>query len=205
LTKLSVSGELSFACGQKRALSDSHAHRYFDNRDLLGFIDGTANPTGPAVQDSVLVASEDAPASGGSYVVVQKYVHDMSGWRALKAEQQEGIIGRTKFENLELDDATGPDQRSHKTLSTIEDEAGGEHDILRDNMPFGSPAAGEFGTYFIGYTRRLWVIEKMLQKMFIGDPPGLHDRLLDYSRPLTGSVFFVPSSSALASIEVDDD
>ncbi|OIW26641.1 Dyp-type peroxidase, partial [Coniochaeta ligniaria NRRL 30616] len=178
--------------------------RYFDNRDLLGFIDGTANPTGPAVQDSVLVASEDTPVSGGSYVVVQKYVHDMSSWRTLKTEQQEGVIGRTKLDNMELDDATGPHQRSHKTLSTIEDEAGGEHDILRDNMPFGSPAAGEFGTYFIGYTRRLWVIERMLQRMFVGEPPGLHDRLLDYSRPLTGSVFFVPSASALASIEVDD-
>lgn len=156
------------------------------------------------MQDSVVVASEDAPVSGGSYVVVQKYVHDMSGWRGLKAEQQEGIIGRTKLDNVELDDATGDSQRSHKTLSTIEDDTG-EHDILRDNMPFGSPAAGEFGTYFIGYTRRLWVIEKMLQKMFVGDPAGLHDRLLDYSRPLTGSVFFVPSASALASIEVDDD
>jgi len=157
------------------------------------------------VEDSVLVATEDAPVQGGSYVVVQKYVHDMAGWRGLKAEQQEGIIGRTKFDNTELDDATGPSQRSHKTLNTIEDEAGGEHDILRDNMPFGSPAAGEFGTYFIGYTRRLWVIEKMFLIIFVGDQRVLHDRLLDYSTAVTGSVFFVPPASALASIEVDDD
>ncbi|KAB5542550.1 hypothetical protein GE09DRAFT_1225472 [Coniochaeta sp. 2T2.1] len=189
-----------------RVEDETVGFRYFDNRDLLGFIDGTANPTGPAVQDAVLVAAEeDAPVAGGSYVVVQKYVHDMPNWRGLKVEQQEAILGRTKLENMELDDATGPvQQRSHKTLSTIEDEDGGEHGILRDNMPFGSPGAGEFGTYFIGYTRRLWVIEKMLQRMFIGEPVGMHDRLLDYSRPLTGSVFFVPSASALASIEVDD-
>ncbi|TAQ91334.1 dye decolorizing peroxidase [Chlorociboria aeruginascens] len=176
--------------------------RYFDVRDLLGFVDGTANPVGSAVQASVLVAEEDTSSVGGSYVVVQKYVHNMKGWRGLKAEQQEAIIGRTKLDNIELDDVESG-QQSHKSLATIEDENGDEHDILRDNMPFGSPASGEFGTYFIGYSRRLWVIEKMLQRMFIGDPPGLHDKLLDYSTPLTGITFFAPSASLLASLDSD--
>jgi putative iron-dependent peroxidase len=177
--------------------------RYFDVRDLLGFVDGTANPVGPAVPDSILVAEEDAQAVGGSYIVIQKYVHDLKGWRTLKAEQQEAIIGRTKLDNQELDDAPTGQQASHKTLNTIEDENGNEHDILRDNMPFGSPGSGEFGTYFIGYSRRLWVIEKMLQNMFVGDPPGLHDKLLDYSTPLTGTTFFAPSASLLASLDDD--
>lgn len=176
--------------------------RYFDVRDLLGFVDGTANPVGLAVPASVLVAEEDASASGGSYIVVQKYTHDLPGWKDLSTEQQERIIGRTKIDNVELDDAKSG-QRSHKTLSTIEDEDGNEHDILRDNMPFGSPGAGEFGTYFIGYTRRLWVIERMLERMFIGDPPGLHDRILDFSKPLTGTTFFAPSASLLASLGSD--
>ena len=176
--------------------------RYFDVRDLLGFVDGTANPVGPAVPASILVAEEDASAAGGSYIVVQKYVHDLKAWRALQAEQQEAIIGRTKLDNIELDDAASG-QRSHKTLTTIEDENGDEHDILRDNMPFGSPGSGEFGTYFIGYSRRLWVIERMLQRMFIGDPPGLHDRLLDFSKPLTGTTFFALSASLLASLDSD--
>lgn len=176
--------------------------RYFDARDLLGFVDGTANPVGPDVPSSVLVAAEDdSNAPGGSYIVVQKYVHDLSGWRSLPAEQQEQIIGRTKSDNIELDDAESGKQCSHKTLSTIEDENGDEHDILRDNMPFGSPASGEFGTYFIGYTRRLWVIEKMLERMFVGHPPGLHDRLLDFSTPLTGTVFFAPSATVLSSLD----
>jgi putative iron-dependent peroxidase len=170
--------------------------RYFDVRDLLGFVDGTANPVGPAVPDSVLVAEEDAPVIGGSYIVIQKYVHDLKGWNALKAEQQEAIIGRTKLDNVELDDVEAG-QRSHKTLATIEDGNGDEHSILRDNMPFGSPGSGEFGTYFIGYSRRLWVIERMLERMFKGDPPGLHDRLLDFSKPLTGTTFFAPSASLL--------
>lgn len=175
--------------------------RYFDVRDLLGFVDGTANPVGPAVPASILVAEEDAAAAGGSYIVVQKYVHDLKAWRALKAEQQEAVIGRTKLENIELDDAGSGQQQSHKTLATIEDENGVEHDILRDNMPFGSPGSGEFGTYFIGYSRRLWVIERMLQRMFIGNPPGLHDRLLDFSKPLTGTTFFAPSANILASLD----
>lgn len=73
----------------------------------------------------------------------------------------------------------------------IENESSGEEFAsLRDNIPFGSPASNQFGTYFIGYSRRLWVIERMLENMFVGDPRGRHDRILDYSRPLTGSTFF---------------
>ncbi|KAH8812352.1 hypothetical protein F5884DRAFT_750661 [Xylogone sp. PMI_703] len=177
--------------------------RYFDVRDLLGFVDGTANPVGAAVRASILVDDKDAAAVGGSYIVVQKYVHDLKAWRAFKTEQQEEVIGRTKIDNIELDDAEPQQQKSHKTLATIEDEDGNEHSILRDNMPFGSPGSGEYGTYFIGYSKELWVIEKMLERMFIGDPPGLHDRILDVSRPLTGTTFFAPSASLLASLDSD--
>ncbi|KAE8395853.1 hypothetical protein BDV23DRAFT_144937 [Aspergillus alliaceus] len=176
--------------------------RYFDVRDLLGFVDGTANPVGPSVSDAVLVAEEDGSATGGSYIVVQKYVHDLQGWKGLPAEKQEAIIGRTKWENIELDDAEEGQQQSHKSLATIE-ENGEEHEILRDNMPFGNPSSSEFGTYFIGYTRRLWVIERMLERMFIGNPPGLHDRLLDFSKPLTGVTFYAPPASVLAGLESD--
>ncbi|GAB1201150.1 hypothetical protein APSETT444_010537 [Aspergillus pseudonomiae] len=176
--------------------------RYFDVRDLLGFVDGTANPTGPSVSDTLLVAEEDTSATGGSYIVVQKYVHDLQGWKSMSSEKQEAIIGRTKWENIELDDADEGKQQSHKSLATIE-ENGEEHEILRDNMPFGNPSSGEFGTYFIGYTRRLWVIEKMLERMFIGSPPGLHDRLLDFSTPLTGVTFYAPPASVLAGLESD--
>lgn len=177
--------------------------RYFDVRDLLGFVDGTANPVGDSVDSSIIVAEEDAAAAGGSYIVIQKYLHDLKAWKSLSTEQQERIIGRTKLENIELDDAEEGKQQPHKTLSTISDDQGNEYSILRDNMPFGSPSAGEFGTYFIGYTRRLWVIERMLQRMFIGEPPGLHDRLLDFSRPVTGCTFFAPSASVLASLASD--
>jgi putative iron-dependent peroxidase len=173
--------------------------RYFDDRDLLGFVDGTANPVGPDLPDSTLVGDEDSQHAGGSYVVVQKYLHPLSAWHALSTEQQEMIMGRSKFDGVELDDAESG-QKSHKTLATITDDAG-EHDILRDNMPFGRPGSAEFGTYFIGYARHLWVIERMLERMFIGDPPGLHDRLLDFSTPQTGSTYFAPSAAMLAALD----
>lgn len=174
--------------------------RYFDVRDLLGFVDGTANPVGPALPAATIIGDEDPAATGGSYLVVQKYVHVLDAWQQLSTEQQEAIMGRTKADNIELDDAAAADQKAHKTLATITDDDGGEQDILRDNMPFGSPGSGEFGTYFIGYTRRLWVIERMLERMFIGDPPGKHDRLLDFSTPLTGGTFFVPPASLLETL-----
>ncbi|MCB4771497.1 Dyp-type peroxidase [Ancylobacter sp. Lp-2] len=170
--------------------------RYFDARDLLGFVDGTANPTGLDLPASALVGDEDAGFEGGSYVVVQKYLHDLDAWARIPTPLQEAIIGRTKIDNVEIDDDDAP-RKSHKSLATIVDADGNEHDILRDNMPFGRPGQREFGTYFIGYSRYLWVVEKMLERMYVGDPPGAYDRLLDVSTPHTGTTFFAPARPAL--------
>ncbi|WP_285726813.1 Dyp-type peroxidase [Psychromicrobium xiongbiense] len=177
--------------------------RYFDSRDLLGFVDGTANPVGPNLPESTLVGEEDPAFAGGSYVVVQKYLHPLPSWQALPTEEQEQVIGRTKADGVELPDAVSG-QKSHKTLATITDDQG-EHDILRDNMPFGRPGSGEYGTYFIGYTRRLWVLERMLERMFIGDPVGLHDRILDFSTAHTGTTFFAPTATMLADLDQVED
>ncbi len=81
---------------------------------------------------------------------------------------------------------------AHNALTVIEDD-GEELDIVRGNMPFGDVGKGEFGTYFIGYARSPNRIEQMLENMFVGRPPGNYDRLLDFSRAVTGSLFFVPS------------
>jgi putative iron-dependent peroxidase len=179
-------------------VDDVAGFRYFDGRDLLEFVDGTANPDGLSLPVATIVGDEDPDYTGGSYVVIQKYLHNLSGWRAHTVETQEAIIGRTKFDNVELPDATNG-QKSHKTLCTIQD-AEGEHDILRDNMPFAVPGRGEYGTYFIGYSRHLWVIKKMLDRMFIGDPPPLHDRILDFSKAVTGVTFFVPARKFLSDL-----
>jgi porphyrinogen peroxidase len=173
--------------------------RYFDARDLLGFVDGTANPAGFDLPASALVGDEDADFAGGSYVVIQKYLHDLSAWAQIPTPLQEKIIGRTKIDNIEIDDDNAP-RKSHKSLATIVDADGNEYDILRDNMPFGRPGQREFGTYFIGYSRYLWVIEKMLQRMYVGEPPGAYDRLLDFSTPQTGTTFFAPSRATLQTL-----
>ena len=173
--------------------------RYFDARDLLGFVDGTANPTGNDLPPATLVGDEDPDFAGGSYVVVQKYLHNLQTWGQTPTHEQEAIIGRTKIDNIELDDDDAP-RKSHKTLATIVDDQGVEHDILRGNMPFGRPGKGEYGTYFIGYSRRLWVTLKMLERMFVGVPAGAYDRILDFSTPHTGCTFFVPSRPTLQAI-----
>ncbi|MBW9110706.1 Dyp-type peroxidase [Microbacterium ureisolvens] len=189
--------QLVDALGDAVTVDDETAgFRSFDRRDLLGFVDGTANPVGIEIAEACLVGDEDPVHAGGSYVMTQKYVHPIAAWSALSTEAQEAVMGRTKADNIELDDAEDG-QKAHKTLATIVDDAGAEHAIQRDNMPFGRPGAGEFGTYFLGYSRHLWVMQRMLERMFIGNPPGLHDRLLDFSTPLTGSVFFAPSAEAL--------
>src|SRR5271168_1189088 len=131
------------------AVDEVQGFRYFDDRDLIGFVDGTENPRGQEAIDAVVIGDEDAGFAGGSYVIVQKYLHDMAGWDALSTEAQERIIGRKKLSDIELDAAVKPSS-SHSSLTTIE-QNGVEVKILRDNMPFGRPTQGEFGTYFIGY------------------------------------------------------
>ena len=183
------------------AVDEVHGFRYFDDRDLLGFVDGTENPRGQAVIEAAIIGEEDRAFAGGSYVIVQKYLHDMDGWNALSTEAQERIIGRNKLSDVELDDSKKPTS-AHNALTTIT-ENGREFKILRDNMPFGNAAAGEFGTYFIGYCRTPRVTEQMIENMFVGRPPGNYDRLLDFSRAVTGTLFFVPSASFLESINDD--
>jgi porphyrinogen peroxidase len=182
--------------GATTVIDEVHGFKYFDERDLLGFVDGTENPTGPAAEVAVTIGAEDPTFAGGSYVIVQKYLHDMADWDALTVEEQERAIGRSKLSNVEMDDDVKP-PNSHVALNTIIEPDGTQRQILRDNMPFGSLAAGEFGTYFIGYAATPSVTELMLQRMFLGDPPGNYDRILDFSTAVTGTLFFVPTADFL--------
>jgi porphyrinogen peroxidase len=187
--------------GAVTTADEVHGFRFFDERDLLGFVDGTENPTGNAAADAVFIGDEDPAFSGGSYVIVQKYLHDLDAWNSLPTEAQEKIIGRTKVSDIELDDSV-KSTSAHNALTTIEED-GREIKILRDNMPFGRPGHGEFGTYFIGYSRSPHTIEQMLENMFIGRPPGNYDRILDFSTAVTGNLFFVPTTSFLDGVSPD--
>jgi len=181
--------------GAGTVVDEVHGFSYFDERDLLGFVDGTENPTGPAAVRAALIGTEEPAYAGGSYVIVQKYLHDLARWNVLPVEEQEKIIGRTKLSDVELDDSVKPTS-AHNALTTIVVD-GEEVDILRDNMPFGEIGTGEFGTYFIGYARSPATTEQMLQNMFIGSPPGNYDRILDFSTAVTGTLFFVPPQTML--------
>jgi putative iron-dependent peroxidase len=188
-----MTGRLS---GYAQVIDEVHGFRSFDERDLLGFVDGTENPDGAAAVAAVTIAEEDPEFAGGSYVIVQKYLHDLDAWDALAVEEQERAVGRTKLSDIELSDEVKP-ANSHVALNTITDPDGEQLQIMRFNMPFGRVGAGEFGTYFIGYARSPDVIEQMLTNMFIGKPPGNHDRILDFSTALTGNLFFVPAADFL--------
>jgi porphyrinogen peroxidase len=188
--------------GEAVAVVDEvHGFRYFDDRDLIGFVDGTENPTAQTAIDAAYLGAEDALFAGGSYVIVQKYLHDVAGWNTLSTETQERIIGRTKLSDIELDDAVKP-TFSHSALTTIVED-GKEIKIIRANMPFGRVGEKEFGTYFIGYARSPRTIEQMLENMFVGRPPGNYDRLLDFSVAKTGTLFFVPSAAFLENVGDD--
>ncbi len=173
--------------------------RYFDERDLIGFVDGTENPSGAAAADAAIIGDQDPEFAGGSYVIVQKYLHDVRSWNALPIEEQEKVIGRSKLSDIEMADGVKP-ANSHVALNTIVEPDGTQRQIFRANMPFGAPGHGEFGTYYIGYAATPEVTEQMLVNMFIGRPPGNYDRILDFSTAVTGSLFFVPSAEFLDDI-----
>ena len=179
-----------------QVVDEVHGFKSFDERDLLGFVDGTENPEGSSAVDAAVIGEEDAAFAGGSYVVVQKYLHDLESWNRLPVEEQERVIGRTKLDDIELADDVKP-ASSHVALNTIVGADGEERQIVRFNMPFGRVGAREFGTYFIGYARTPDVIEQMLEHMFVGNPPGTYDRVLDFSTAATGTLFFVPSAGFL--------
>jgi porphyrinogen peroxidase len=174
-----------------------HGFRYFDERDLIGFVDGTESPSGRAGVGAAIVSGDQDPEfAGGSYVIVQKYVHDMAAWNALSVEEQERVIGRTKLDDIEFPDDVKP-ANSHVALNTIIDPDGEQQQIVRANMPFGQVGTGEFGTYYIGYAASPAVTEQMLENMFLGSPPGNTARILDFSTALTGTLFFAPAADFL--------
>lgn len=185
------------AMGDAVTVADEvHGFRFFDNRDLLGFVDGTENPDGAQAAKATEIGSEDPDFAGGCYVHVQKYVHDMAAWQALTVPEQERVIGRTKLEDIELADDVKPGN-SHVALNVVDDADGNQLQIVRANMPFGRVGSGEYGTYYIGYSRTPAVTEKMLHNMFIGSPPGNTDRILDFSTAVTGTLFFTPTADFL--------
>ncbi|CDZ78386.1 putative deferrochelatase/peroxidase YfeX [Legionella massiliensis] len=177
-------------------LEEIHGFRYWDGRSILGFVDGTENPSGAARERFGVVGQEDSFYEGGSYLFVQKYLHNMQAWENLTVEEQEKVFGRHKMSDIEMPDEIKPNN-SHSALANIEDEDGNELKVVRDNMPFRNSATNELGTYFIAYANKFSTTEKMLERMFLGEPLGNYDRILDFSTARTGSLFFAPALNIL--------
>jgi putative iron-dependent peroxidase len=174
------------------SIEEIHGFRYWDGRSILGFVDGTENPHGQERAFFGLVGDDDPFYKGGSYLFVQKYIHDLNAFKGLSTEEQENVFGRYKLNDIEMPDNVKP-SNSHIALANV----GDEFKIIRDNMPFGNMSINEMGTYFIAYASTFSTIKKMLNNMFIGSPKGNYDRLLDFSTPKTGSLFFVPTLNML--------
>ncbi len=185
------------------SVDETHGFRYMNGRAIIGFADGTENP---AVDmnpfDFAAIGDEDPTFKGGSYLFVQKYIHDMNAWNSLPVEEQEKVIGRHKFNDVELTDEEKP-INAHNKVTNIEDEDGNELKIIRTNIPFANTSTHQYGTYFMGYARSFATTRKMLENMFIGDPIDNTDRLLDFSLAVTGTLFFMPSFDILDQIGED--
>lgn len=190
--------------GVVKAIDEVHGFRYFDGRTIIGFVDGTENPENEDACHFTTIGNEDPDFIGGSYAFVQKYLHNMKDWNATSTEEQEKVIGRKKFSDIELSDEEKP-ANAHNAVTNIADDDGNELKIMRANMPFANPSKGEYGTYFIGYANTFTTTERMLRNMFIGEPEGNYDRLLDFSTPVTGTLFFVPSPDLLEELGGGDD
>lgn len=186
------------------SIDETHCFRYFDGRTIIGFVDGTENPEDEDAYYFSTIGEEDADFTGGSYAFVQKYLHNMKDWNNITVEEQEKVIGRRKLNDLELSDEEKP-ANAHNAVTNIEDEEGNELKLMRANLPFANPSKGEYGTYFIGYASTFTTTERMLRNMFIGEPVGNYDRLLDFSTAITGTLFFIPSPDLLEELAEGDD
>ena len=167
-----------------------HGFRYLDSRDLTGFVDGTENPEGDHRAEVALVGDEDPAFSGGSYIHLQRYEHDLKAWNQITVKQQEDILGRTKEENREYA-SSDKAAFAHTKRVSLKDTEGRSIEILRHSMPYGN--LSRKGLVFVSYCRSPEPFTKMLESMVLGDSAGHHDHLMDFTSAVTGQAFFAPS------------
>jgi putative iron-dependent peroxidase len=170
--------------------SETDGWSYQTDRDLTGFIDGTENPAALEAPEVV------APGGSGSIVLVQTWLHDADALARMSVREQELMMGRTKADSTELDDATQP-PTSHVSRTTLTEPDGEELHIWRRNTATGTPA--RHGTQFVGFSRDRARLHRMLERMAgVGD--GVRDTLTTIARPLDGAYYYVPSVEELAEL-----
>jgi putative iron-dependent peroxidase len=183
--------------GAVEVMEEVHGFRYLDSRDLTGFIDGTENPKGKGRAAAALIGAEDPYFTGGSFVFTQRYVHDLDRWARIVRREQEKVIGRRKSDSKELSERAKP-PTAHIRRVVIEED-GEELQIVRHSFPYGT-IGGEAGLFFISYSKNLDIPERMLRRMMGTTDDSLHDRLMEFSRAVSGANFFAPSLKVLRSL-----
>jgi porphyrinogen peroxidase len=179
-------GAITALGGLATVAEETSSWPYRHDRDLTGFIDGTENPSLIDAPEVALVP-DGRPGAGGAVLLLQKWVHDAAAWESLPESRQEQVIGRTKAESVELEDASDDSHIS----STDQDDFG---KIFRRNMPYGTVT--DHGTMFVGFSAEQRRLSAMLERM-AGLDGGPRDALTRYTRPLTGAYYFVPSTESV--------
>jgi putative iron-dependent peroxidase len=176
--------------------AEQNAFVHRDSRDLTGFIDGSANP--PLLDAPAVALVPDGQAgAGGSHVLAMRWIHDLAAFEALPVAEQERVFGRTKPDSIEFlgDDLPA---NAHIARTQIEDEAGEEVPIWRRSVPYGTLV--EHGLYFVAFSAERDRFDRMLARMYGIGGDGQHDRLMDFSRAVSGAFYFAPSLSLLATL-----
>jgi porphyrinogen peroxidase len=169
---------------------------YHDSRDLTGFIDGTANPPPTGAPEVALIA-DGLPGAGGSHVIAQRWVHDLSSFAELDVTAQEHVFGRTKPDSVAIPREARPVD-SHIMRAELLDADGEEREIYRRSVPFGN--VQERGLYFLGFSAEVDRFDAMLARMYGTSGDDIHDRLLEFTHAVTGSYYFAPSVDDLVAL-----
>jgi putative iron-dependent peroxidase len=156
---------------------------YRQGRDLTGYVDGSANPHGDEAWAAALVP--EGPFAGGSFALVQRWLHFRERFAALPQAARDDTIGRTLADDEEMDDAP----RSAHIKRTEQEDYDPPAFMLRRSMPWGD--ARRNGLQFIAFMSDLAKAQRMLRRM-MGLEDGLPDALLGHSQAETGAFYFVP-------------
>ncbi|UJR16874.1 hypothetical protein I4U23_003772 [Adineta vaga] len=184
-------------------LDDTFGYAYMSSKtnglsqDFTGFEDGNENPKNDEQRAKAALIGEDEDESihvGGSYALTQKWKHNLIKWNELSVDEQANVFGRTKGEDSKKIRPKIP--TSHISRTDLKEN---EKDIkvVRQSLPYGDMK--EQGLFFISYASNPRKHEKQLNSM-LGMENGIYDRLMDFSTPITGNYWFIPSINLLRNI-----
>ena len=182
--------------GVARVVTEQPAFTYGASQDLTGFEDGTENPpVDEALQVATIPTGE--PCGGGSYVLLQRWVHDLDGFEALETADREQVIGRTLHGSIELDEDRQP-TNSHVSRVVIEDDDGEELEVFRRSVAYGG--LSEHGLMFLAFSADRARLQRMLERM-AGQEDGVRDRLTEFSTPVASAWYIAPPVDLLGDLE----